>query len=82
MLMDLMDDCKISHLDVHCSGQILCEVDSPKAVDFSKRMSLPQCTARWSFWVMCVGVKTFWSRPAPQLDPSGNPKFSHTVGCF
>ena len=31
MLMHLMDDWKISHLEVHCSGQILCEVDLPKA---------------------------------------------------
>ena len=27
MLMGLMADCKISHLEVHCLGQILCEVD-------------------------------------------------------
>ena len=34
MLMDLMDDCKISHLEVYCLGQILCKVDLPKAMEF------------------------------------------------
>ena len=34
MLMDLMDDCKISHLEVHCSGRILCEVDLSKAIEY------------------------------------------------
>ena len=33
MWMDLMDDCKISHLEVHCLGKILCEVDLPKAIE-------------------------------------------------
>ena len=33
MLMDLMDDCKISHLEFHCSRRIPCEVDLPKAVE-------------------------------------------------
>ena len=36
MLMDVMYDCKISHLEVHCSGYILCEVNLPKAIEFSK----------------------------------------------
>ena len=35
MLMHLIDDCKISHLEVHCPGQILDEVDLPKAIEFS-----------------------------------------------
>ena len=34
VLMDLMDDCKISRLGVHCLGQILCEVRLPKAIEF------------------------------------------------
>ena len=32
MLMD--HDCKISHLGVHCSGQILYVVDLLKAIEF------------------------------------------------
>ena len=35
MLMDLKDACKISHLGIHCLGQILYEVDLPKAIEFS-----------------------------------------------
>ena len=27
MLVELMDGCKISHLEVNCSGKVLCEVD-------------------------------------------------------
>ena len=34
MLTDLMGDCKISHFGVHCSGQILCEVELPKVIEF------------------------------------------------
>ena len=34
MRMDLIDDRKISHLWVHCWGQILCEVDLLKATAF------------------------------------------------
>ena len=37
MLMDPMDDCKISHLEVHCLGQILCEVDLLKAIELRKK---------------------------------------------
>ena len=36
MLME-MDDCTISHLEVHCLRQILCEVDLPKASESSRR---------------------------------------------
>ena len=34
MLMDLRDDCKIGHLELRCSGQILYEVDLPNAIEF------------------------------------------------
>ena len=34
MLMDTMDDSKISHSAVHCFGCILSEVDSPQTIDF------------------------------------------------
>ena len=33
-MMDLRDDCKISHLGGHCLGQILCKVELPKATEF------------------------------------------------
>ena len=35
-LMDLMDACKTGHLEGTCSGRILCGVDLPKAVGFSR----------------------------------------------
>ena len=35
MLMDLMDDCKISPLGVRCLGQFLCELDLLKAIELS-----------------------------------------------
>ena len=31
-MMDLMHDYKISHLGVHCLGQVLCEVEIPKEI--------------------------------------------------
>ena len=31
--MDLMDDCKISHLEVHCLGRILYEMELQKAIE-------------------------------------------------
>ena len=33
MLMDVMDDCKISHMEVDSSRQILCEVVLLKAIE-------------------------------------------------
>ena len=36
MLMDLMDDCKISHLGAHCLRQVLYKVDFPRAIEFVK----------------------------------------------
>ena len=34
MLMDAMDDRKISHVGVDCLRQTLCKVDLPKAIAF------------------------------------------------
>ena len=36
MLRGLRDDCKIGHLDMRCSGQILCNVDVLKSTKISK----------------------------------------------
>ena len=36
MLLDMMDDCKISHLGLHCLGQILHKANLPKAIEFGK----------------------------------------------
>ena len=33
---DGFGDCKPSHLEVHCSVHILCDVDLPKAKEFSE----------------------------------------------
>ena len=47
MLMDLMDDGKISHFVVHCLQQILCKVDLPKAIETEmlnlKQLQKPIC---------------------------------------
>ena len=43
MLMDPMDDCKISHLEVHCSGQILSEVDLLTAIEFKTPLVTSLC---------------------------------------
>ena len=44
------DDCKTSHWEVHCSGQILCEVDLPKAMEF-----------RFAFWWRNFPHKCFYT---------------------
>ena len=43
MLLDLMEDCKISPLEVHCSRQILCKMDLLKGIKF---YCLRQCTSK------------------------------------
>ena len=43
------DDRKISHLGVHCSWRIHCEVDLPKAVDFFPMLCV--CVRFGDAWV-------------------------------
>ena len=40
-------DCKISHLEVHCSRQILCTVELPKAIEVPRRQECPS----WLFLI-------------------------------
>ena len=61
----LMDDCIISHLGVYCLGQILCEVDLPKAIEFhthNGEWGAHELLNRFEDAIFCVSLSRVQSR--------------------